>query len=86
MSVHSVIFEDDCVFEFEVIGRAQLLHGEVLSLRLKDFIHFTVGAMNRKSNHLLAVAHVFDRWIAPIVVKCNRTIQLPQKPKKIRSY
>ena len=30
-AMHSVIYEDDCIFDFEAIGRAQLLHGEVIA-------------------------------------------------------
>ena len=66
---HSIIFEDDCVFEFEAIGRAQLLHGEVLSSEVElDLyqLHSWFNDVEEQPSAGWRQAHVFDRW-CPVV-------------------
>ena len=64
-ATHSVIFEEDCVFDFEAIGRAQLLHGEVIaggtepdlaSQQMRDTLCDDLQLVGRWQTH------VSDRW------------------------
>ena len=74
-AVHSVVFEDDCIFDFEATGRAQLLHGEVINDETDVFLLSEAEKLNFQSDPTMSGRcplvsdptipchpHVFDRW------------------------
>ena len=49
-AVHSVVFEDDCIFDFEATGRAQLLHGEVIYDETDAYLLSEAAKLNFQSD------------------------------------
>ena len=77
--VHSVIFEEDCVFEFEAIGRAQLLHGEILTFDTDfDQEPYSFSFEGSEVQPLVErwQAHVSDRW-CPVADVSHWTASVP---------
>ena len=64
-AMHSVIYEDDCIFDFEAIGCAQLLHGEVIAGEAEaDLASQQISSTLCDDLQLVGrwQTHVFDRW------------------------
>ena len=64
-SMHSIIFEDDCTFGFEAVGRAQLLHGEVITYEADADLarqHTSADFPEVLHPEGCCQTHVTDRW------------------------
>ena len=61
-AVHSVIFEEDCIFDFEAIGCAQLLHGEVMADETDAYLATQHQRYNPYDTHFQTDPTMNDRF------------------------